>query len=245
MMHRTIPSAVVLVAALVAGCVYDGSVKAPGDPRAFDAVAVLPEVDAFAGDDAKLVSIEAEYVRPDGTADTRASYVDRSDRVAVYRFIVPFEPPATPKRDASVPLGVGPGPTQWPELEGIEVEIVRPYWVNSVVVSGNTRSESVDKHRGMRNKGLAFSVATEPLTEEEREWESHLSSHHRQVRLEHVVPPPACTFQTLWSEAIARGVPSDAVATIRYDHRGYLFEIRHTEHALQFDQACRPRPLEK
>lgn len=39
------------------------------------------------------------------------------------------------------------------------------------------------------------------------------------------VPPPACAFARLWDAAIAQGAPKDAVAQIRYDARGYTFNI--------------------
>jgi hypothetical protein len=246
-MTRRALAAMVLAGLGLAGCAYDGSVKAPGDPRAFDAVAVLAEVTAFAGPGARLVSIEAEYVRSDGTVDTRASYVDRSATFVTYRFIAPYAGPPPPPRDKSVPLGAGPPPATTPEYVGVEVEIVRPHLVHSVHISGGSTSESTDKHRGMRRTD-GFWVDTTPRpVKRDRGLDGRFDFdfdeyYEREITLDSVVPPPSCSFDMLWSQAIAHGVPADAVATIRYDRRGYELEIRHTEHALRFDDACRPQP---
>jgi hypothetical protein len=55
-----------------------------------------------------------------------------------------------------------------------------------------------------------------------------------------VVPSPSCSFAELWDRARQHGVPSDAVARICYDRRGYAFSIEGTDHRLHFDEACRP-----
>jgi len=55
-----------------------------------------------------------------------------------------------------------------------------------------------------------------------------------------VAPPMRCAFVDLWNEAIERGAPEDAVATIRYNEFGddwtYDFVVPGT--SLTFNADC-------
>jgi hypothetical protein len=53
--------------------------------------------------------------------------------------------------------------------------------------------------------------------------------------------PPTCDFARLWSVALERGAPADAVASIEYNAEGYEFRIQDTDVRLEFDTNCRPR----
>jgi len=52
------------------------------------------------------------------------------------------------------------------------------------------------------------------------------------------IPFPACSFRTLWAEAMKGGAPKNGVASISYDHRGYRFSIGGTTHNFDFDASC-------
>ncbi len=55
-------------------------------------------------------------------------------------------------------------------------------------------------------------------------------------------PPPRCSFQQLWTAAIALGAPADAVAAISHNASGYTFRIEGTPHSYRFDQSCARLP---
>jgi hypothetical protein len=76
-----------------------------GDPTRFDPIASFESIQAFAGEGAQLVELEARFVRADGTLDLTATYTP-SPTVDV-EFALAVEPPA----DAP-PVGAGGG-GQW------------------------------------------------------------------------------------------------------------------------------------
>lgn len=49
------------------------------------------------------------------------------------------------------------------------------------------------------------------------------------------VGPPGYSLGYIWEQALKREIPSDAVAVITYDYKGYQFEIRDTTIFFQFD----------
>ncbi|MEP7289591.1 MAG: hypothetical protein ABI947_27900 [Chloroflexota bacterium] len=55
----------------------------------------------------------------------------------------------------------------------------------------------------------------------------------------HAATAPKCALKTLWSAALEKGAPSDAVAKIIYNVAGYNFSIRNTKIDLDFDTDCR------
>lgn len=52
------------------------------------------------------------------------------------------------------------------------------------------------------------------------------------------VPPPTCSFATLWSAAIAEGAPKDVVANISYDEDGYRFYANGSDFRRKFAMDC-------
>jgi hypothetical protein len=52
------------------------------------------------------------------------------------------------------------------------------------------------------------------------------------------IAAPTCSLRTLWSAAIEKGAPKDAVAIVVVDSSGYDFRIDHTKINLSFDTDC-------
>jgi len=80
-----------------------------GDPANYDPITNFDSMQAFAGEDARLVKFEAQFVRSDGTLDLTASYLP-SPRVDA-EFMVEVDAPA----DAP-PLGAGGGGTWYEKI---------------------------------------------------------------------------------------------------------------------------------
>jgi hypothetical protein len=181
----------------------------PGDSARFDPVAAFPAIQAEAGEGARLVRLEATFVRADGTLDLTARYLPSPG--VEYRFARPVPAPAN-----APPLGAGRQPGDaW--FVPVAVSASRPWQWHSV-----SRSSG-----GVRTR---YQYVNLGLSLRERDAESG--------RLESA-PPPACSFAGLWKAARERGAPGDAVATIRYDASGYRFEIRGTAVSLRFGLDCR------
>lgn len=53
--------------------------------------------------------------------------------------------------------------------------------------------------------------------------------------------PPKCSFSHLWQKAAKEGMPTDAVAIIKYRRSGYEFSIQGEKKTLRFDTECRLR----
>lgn len=89
----------------------------PGDASHFDPVAAYPRIQQHAGEGSLLISIEARYVRSDGTLDLYASYRPTVE----YQFVRDAQPPS----DAP-PLGAGgaTGSQKW--YEPIQVDVYQP-----------------------------------------------------------------------------------------------------------------------
>jgi hypothetical protein len=104
----------------------------PGDPRNFDPVAALPGVREYAGEGAQLVSIEAYYVRSDGTLDLNASYRPYT----TYKFYREVPPPA----DAP-PVGAG-GKAGGKWYEPVQVRASEPgQWYHVTRTGGGVSQE--------------------------------------------------------------------------------------------------------
>ncbi len=202
---------------LIAAIVYYTSTKVeqtvppPGDPRRFDPVASYPAVAAFAGTDVRLSKITARFVRSDGTLDLEADY--RPSPNAQYRFVREVPAPA----DAP-PIGAGSSADgRW--YEQVQVEVSRPWEFRSVRRIGGGGGASYQYfNRGMQRKAEA-PTGRAPTA---------------------AAPAPACAFQRLWADAIARGAPAAAVAVIEYDVDGYEFRIDALRFVMRFDPDCNP-----
>jgi hypothetical protein len=136
-------TASMIVALLAAGCApSNGTVDVPGPVRSFDPVAALPQVQAFVGGGAKLVSLKAVHVRGDGTVDLEAPY--HQDDPITYRFVRPSR--AVP--DPNVPIGAR---GKVLPFEAIVVHVTRPHTVYVTCSGGRGRCEW--RHQGMRSYG--------------------------------------------------------------------------------------------
>ncbi len=180
----------------------------PGDARAFDPVASLPAVQAYAGTGTRLVSIEVALVRADGTMDLEASYSPKPS--VTYTFARSVERPA----DAPPPGAGGANTGDW--YEEITIRAYDPGARRQVTTTrGNSRTTFRYTNKGME-RNVADPAASTP----------------------EFVDAPACSIAALWDVAIAAGAPGDAVARIDYDADGYEFGITGVGVNLDFDANC-------
>ena len=181
----------------------------PGDASNFDPVGALPGVTAYAGDGAQLISIDAEYVRSDGTMELTATYSPAPS--VEYKFVH-----KVPRPDNAAPVGAGGANTgDW--YEPITIDASQPgKWWSVSKTSGNVTT----KYSYM-NQGMERETSTP---------ENGLDSE--------IVPAPACSFAELWKVALKKDAPKDAVATIEYDQNGYRFNIIGLGYDLDFDTKC-------
>ncbi|HJR73968.1 MAG TPA: hypothetical protein VJ806_10065 [Luteimonas sp.] len=185
------------------------TVPPPGDPSRFDPVAGYAQVAAFAGADVRLLSIDARFVRSDGTMDLEAEY--RPSPNARYHFL--REVPAPAK---APPVGAG-GNADGRWYEQVQVEVSRPWEFRSVRSIGASGSASYQYfNRGMQRRADPPSGRAPAAT----------------------APAPVCAFSRLWRNAIARGAPATAVARIEYDARGYEFSIDGLRFSMRFGVDC-------
>lgn len=112
---------------ILSGIFIEQTWLVPGNASSFDPVASYEAVHNHAGSDTQLVSIEAYYVKADGTVDLYASYRPRVN----YEFVREM---ANPPADAP-PVGAG-GRVNGKWYEPIEVQLYEPFsgWT---VKSGN------------------------------------------------------------------------------------------------------------
>lgn len=113
---------------ILLGIFYEDTWFLPGDARNFDVTATFAEVQKHAGDDVQLVSIEAYYVRSDGTIDLKAEYTP----YVRYTFVRELDEPP----DDAPPIGAGGNlDDRW--YERVEVMVERP-WKSWSVTSGGS-----------------------------------------------------------------------------------------------------------
>jgi hypothetical protein len=182
----------------------------PGNASHFDPVQVYPDVQAYAGEGAQLLKMEAYYVRSDGTLDLNADYSPSPS--VTYRFFRP----STREAENKAPLGV-PGAASNPSGQAYEpviVKLSRPYQMYNVRSSSGEYSYM---NFGM-DRDVGVPASGNPGT---------------------LLEAPACSFADLWAMAIdVAEAPPEAVAVIIYDQSGYLFEIYNTNIDLQFGMDC-------
>jgi hypothetical protein len=184
------------------------TIAVAGDVTKFDPIVGYNQAAAFAGGGVKLTSLEAKYVKSDGTVDLNASYNPQVD----YEFVHELsEPPA----DAP-PVGAG-GSLDDKWYESVTISVHDPGQVMHVTSMGGNFSYSGSYvHKGMeRDVGRATSKLNDKLLD-----------------------PPTCSFADFWKVALGKGAQKDAVATISYDEHGYEFEIRDTKIDLVFGNDC-------
>lgn len=182
-----------------------------GDNRRFDPFAKLPEIRSRLQPNAGLVSIQATFVRSDGTMDLEAEYTPFPQ--TEYVFVRPLD--KAPEN--APPIGAGRGPDDiW--FEEIRVKCYRPGQLRHVRrMGGNMNTEYTYKHLGMEiDRRTPQSGQPEPA-----------------------IPDPECTTRDLWKLAMARGADVNAVARIEYHKDGYEFRIDRTDVRFACDRDCR------
>lgn len=189
----------------------------PGDADAYDSIAALAAVTAFAGEGAQLVELEAAQVRSDGTQNLNATYDPPRPRTT-YTFLR-----EVPRPENAPPVGAGgTADGQW--YEPITVEAYRPGQMSYITQMGG----SVNIQTQFVNQGLKREV-DDPTSE--------LFFYNDGA----FVAAPKCSTRQLWSTALERGAPADAVASITYNDEGYEFRIIGAGFSLNFDANCRVR----
>jgi len=182
-----------------------------GDTSHFDPFAKLAEARTHVPPGSRLVSIEATFVRADGTMDLNAKYTPYPQTKYTFVHILDKAPENAP------PIGAGRGPEdQW--FEEVEVTCYKPGQVHHVRrMGGGVSSEYTYKHLGMKVESRS------PQSGKPKE----------------AVPDPKCTTQKLWELAIQKGADRNAVARIEYDEDGYEFRIDRTDISFKCDLECR------
>lgn len=184
------------------------TIAVAGDAANFDAVQELDTARQLAGDDLILIGLRASYVRSDGTMDLTATY-NPSPR-AYYTFLR-----QVPRPDNAPPPGVGgAGVGDW--YERLEVEAYRPGQASFVT----QRSGASTLEYTYVNQGMLLDVADPQILADVE-----------------ALPPPTCSFASLWQLALDRGFPADAVAVIEYNADGYTFSITGVGR-LSFNMRC-------
>jgi len=196
------------------GTIIEQTAEIPGDATAFDPIASLPAVQAHAGAAAELLSIEAKFVKSNGTLDLTVTDPYRP-RVE-YEFFIPEQADGK----AAPPLGAG-------GVEGgfynkkVSVDVYEPgQWRHVRTFGGDVSSEYSYQNKGMdRDEGSLVFDNPRPA------------------------PAPACSFGVLWQVAMEKGAPADALAGIRYNltydgEPRYEFRIEGSNHKYEFKADC-------
>jgi hypothetical protein len=141
-----------LVLVLTAGCfTADNTAAPPGDLRKFDPIAGFAAIAAYAGPDARVVTMRASYVAIDGTLDLLADYHPRVEFEFVARATAEDAKAQGPQAPGS---GFAVG-----DLLGTRLSVSAPGTWH--VTSGN--SEWDEKHLGMDRRPGSKASGTEKL----------------------------------------------------------------------------------
>lgn len=177
-----------------------------GDPKKFDPIAGLAEVQAKVGAGSVLTELEIWYVRADGTMDLMADY--NPQPYAEYTFEVAAKDP--PKTLPPIGAGRAEGDV-W--LETVRVRVSEP---------GRTRyvrrtSGGVSTSYSYRMEGMDFSRGS-----------PHMGKLPKAINV-------APTVLDAWKLAIKAGASKEAVARMEYRLDDVSFEIDKTEFDLRWD----------
>jgi hypothetical protein len=182
----------------------------PGDAASFNPITALPDVTAYAGAGAQLVSIDATYVRSDGTLDlTATSYRP----FVTYKFVREVDAP----KDAPPVGAAGNSGGQW--YEPITIDVYQPGQWRSVSRTGG----GVSLKYSYMNKGM------------ERETDDPTSSPQTILPF-----PKCSFADLWKQAIQQHEAPKDAVAIIRYERDGYSFTISGISVFMRFDMDCKP-----
>ncbi|HET6643988.1 MAG TPA: hypothetical protein VFG65_00650 [Fimbriimonadales bacterium] len=175
-------------------------------PRRFDPLKQFEAIHRRVGQKARLVSIRATGVRPDGTMDLTANFTPAPR--ATYEFF------AITTKDAAKmpPVGAGRRPHDvW--AEQITADCYRPGTRSRITkISGNLRSSYYRVNQG--------------VTIDRRD--------PAMIDPDTAAPDPTLTTEEMWKEALGKGANKDAVATIEYDSNGYSFTISGSGYVLRW-----------
>jgi hypothetical protein len=183
-----------------------------GDVRHFEPFKRLDQIRDKVGPGAVLTKIEAAFVRSDGTMDLEAEYTPAP--TVTYTFVVPMADPP----DNAPPVGAGRGPND--------------KWFKRVRVECGSIGKRQTVSRSNGGSTTKFSFTNEGMTIERKDPESG--------QIPPAVDAPKLLCSDLWSMAIRKGAPNDAVAMISYDQQGYNFHITGSVH-FSLDLAGKPR----
>lgn len=181
----------------------------PGNAAQFDPVQSFRAVQGYAGEGAEFASMEARFVRSDGTLNLTADY--KPSPTVDYVFYRTVPPPA----DAP-PMGTTRSASSTWQAR-IEVQLSKPgqrYYVNRQ--SGGIKATYNYVNKGMKREENSPSLM--PVNQSR--------------------PSPTCSFRDLWQQAIQQGVPQDGVATISYDGE-YRFQQYGNNKLLRFGADCK------
>jgi hypothetical protein len=182
-----------------------------GDNTRFDPFAKLDEVRSRVPAGSRLVSIEATFVRSDGTMDLTATYTPSPQTTYKFVHLLDKAPENAP------PVGAGRGPNdKW--YEEIVVTCYRPGQRRFVTrTSGGTTTKYNYTHLGL-DVDIRDPQSGKP---------------------EEAMSDPKCSTQKLWELATQKGADKNAVARIEYDKDGYRFSIDRTDVRFECDADCR------
>jgi hypothetical protein len=180
----------------------------PGDAAKFKPFDALAGIRERVGKDARLTEVEIWLVRSDGTVDLTATYTP-SPRV-LYTFVRPAKnPPAE-----MPPIGAGRKEGDiW--LEEVKVECFRPGQVRHVKKMGG----SVNKEYRFSNEGMVLTFGSPSMG-----------------TLPEDLGSPKVSVEEIWSVAIGKGAPKEAVARITWSSRGYEFRVDGWDSILRWDE---------
>lgn len=183
------------------------------DAKRFDPFAAIPEIRERAGAGARLVEVDASFVRSDGTMDLTATYKPAP------RVTYKFEVPSDKGPENAPPIGAGRSPGDvW--IVEVEVDVYEPGQRRSVTrISGGSKSQ----YQYM-NEGMDIDRSTP-----------------RMGKLKEDIGTPKVTTADLWKQGAAKGAPRDAVATITFDADGYEFRVTGIDADVELDRDGKPR----
>ena len=176
-------------------------------PSRFDPFGDFKEVVAGIGlPSARLVSIEASGVRPDGTMDLTAEYTPAPR--ASYKFVEPTEE----DKERMPPVGAGRKPDDvWARV--VTAEAYRPGQTSHIRKMGG----NINAEYWHTNEGVTVDF----------------SSPGAQA-LPDALAAPSLSTREMWEKALSLGAPRDAVARVSYDEKGYGLWITGTEISLRW-----------
>ncbi|MCC6643352.1 hypothetical protein IT411_01260 [Candidatus Peregrinibacteria bacterium] len=191
-----------------------GTVKPPGDFEKFNVATTYAEVQKFAGENAELTSLSAQYVQSDGTLNLTTKY-GASYASITYDFFNKLNQPP----ENAPPIGAG-GSKDGNWYEPVRVTIQTPgqtRYMSRIGGAYNFKGNYI--HQGME-KSVSNPIG-EPYSE--------------------IIPAPTCDFKKFWDRAIELGAPASAVASIDYDSNGYEFQISGTDIYIDFTADCQEK----